>query len=81
MAVAHSEVLLSSFDACDDSDAQLSAELASQLLRGIATALFWGPPALATDPRLQAATAKCLARVPQVGGLSTGQSGCTWPGI
>ncbi len=71
MALTYSEALLAVLDACADSDEALHVSLASQLLslEGIAAALAWGPPALATDVRLQAVAATCLGIVPQVGGL------------
>ena len=75
MAVAHSEAVLAVLDACTDRNEDLDADRAIELLAGIATALCWGPPALATDQRLQATAAKCLEVVPQVGGLWSG--GCS----
>lgn len=67
MAVAHAEALLATLEACGDDT--LDADWASQLLGGIAAAVYWAPAGLATDPRLQAAVARCLNRVPQVRAL------------
>jgi len=64
------DALVAIWDACSDG-ADAEAALVSQLLAGMATALFWGPPALAINPRLQAAVAKCLEILPQVGGFCT----------
>ncbi|KAI7839143.1 hypothetical protein COHA_007146 [Chlorella ohadii] len=65
MAVAYSEALFSILDACAAAEEEISTLRATLLLGGIATALLWGPPALANDVRLQAAAAKCLGLVPQ----------------
>jgi len=74
MALAYSEALPPILDASASSSAgRLPVEsLASRLLAGVAGALFWGPPALATDQRLQAAAAKCIGLVPQVSSLLAG---------
>lgn len=69
MPVAHSEALLAILDACADLNEELDRESAGHLLAGIAAALFWGPPALATNERLQAVANQCLGLIPQVGGL------------
>lgn len=66
MAVSYSETLLAILDACAQGGEELDADRAIQMLAAIAAALYWGLPALATDQRLQAAAARCLARVPQV---------------
>lgn len=64
MAVAHAEALLAILDAC--ADEEVDAFWACQLLGGISFAVIWGPRSVATDPRLRAAVARCLARVPLV---------------
>ena len=72
MAVAYSAAQLAVLDACADGDGELDAHAAVELLAGIAAALCWGPPGLATDQRLQAAAAKCFELVLQVGRTAKG---------
>ncbi len=70
MAMAYWDALAAILDACGDDAEEFDAAMASQLLAGTATALFWCPPALAINLRLQAAVVKCLEIPPQVRGLS-----------
>ncbi|KAI7835833.1 hypothetical protein COHA_010278 [Chlorella ohadii] len=75
MAMAYWDALAAILDACGDDAEEFDAAMASQLLAGTATALFWCPPALAINLRLQAAVVKCLEIPPQAAMLQSSGGG------